>query len=56
MGLPEGFDAINSSSLGLQIVRTLTENELLGELSLRSDQEGTTVSVNFPISGATNSN
>jgi two-component sensor histidine kinase len=49
VGLPEGFDPITSSHLGLQIVRTLTENELLGQLSLTSDESGTTVRVGFPV-------
>jgi two-component sensor histidine kinase len=49
VGLPEGFDPITSSHLGLQIVRTLTENELLGQLSLTSNEAGTTVGVNFPV-------
>ncbi|MBC7463773.1 MAG: sensor histidine kinase [Actinobacteria bacterium] len=49
VGLPEGFDPITSSHLGLQIVRTLTENELLGNLTLISDTDGTTVRVNFPV-------
>lgn len=33
-GLPEGFDWQKSSNLGLQIVRTLTENELKGSIAL----------------------
>jgi hypothetical protein len=32
VGLPQDFDLLTSSNLGLQIVRTLTENELQGEL------------------------
>ena len=36
VGLPAGFDAATSPNLGLQIVRTLTENELRGTLSLNS--------------------
>ena len=34
-GLPPGFDLENTTSLGLQIVRTLVEGELGGRLSLR---------------------
>jgi len=49
VGLPAGFDPITSSHLGLQIVRTLTENELLGSLTLISNADGTTVRVNFPV-------
>lgn len=49
VGLPKGFDPITSSHLGLQIVRTLTENELLGDISLISEGAGTTVRISFPI-------
>ena len=49
VGLPKGFDPLTSSSLGLQIVRTLTENELMGELSLKSEEPGTTVRLSFPL-------
>lgn len=49
VGFPEGFDIATSSNLGLQIVRTLTENELRGELSLSRDQEQTRASLTFPI-------
>ncbi len=38
VGLPEGFDIATSPNLGLQIVRTLTENELRGTLSLISEK------------------
>ena len=34
VGLPEGFDWDKSSNLGLQIVKTLTENELKGKIEL----------------------
>ena len=49
VGLPEGFDLTTSSNLGLQIVRTLTENELKGELVLESTERGTTARLTFPI-------
>jgi two-component sensor histidine kinase len=49
VGLPEGFDLTTSSNLGLQIVRTLTENELKGELVLQSTERGTTARLTFPI-------
>jgi two-component sensor histidine kinase len=49
VGFPKGFDIATSSNLGLQIVRTLTENELRGELSLSRDQEQTRASLTFPI-------
>lgn len=49
VGLPTDFDLAISSNLGLQIVRTLTENELKGELNLLSGPEGTSASVKFPL-------
>jgi two-component sensor histidine kinase len=49
VGLPEGFDLTTSSNLGLQIVRTLTENELKGQLILESTERGTTARLTFPI-------
>jgi two-component sensor histidine kinase len=49
VGLPEGFTLAESSNLGLQIVRTLTENELRGNLVLESDREETRAILEFPI-------
>jgi two-component sensor histidine kinase len=49
VGLPEGFDLTTSSNLGLQIVRTLTENELKGQLVLESTERGTAARLTFPI-------
>ena len=48
-GLPAGFDLTASSNLGLQIVRTLTENELRGRLSLTSLDIGTDARIIFPL-------
>jgi two-component sensor histidine kinase len=48
VGLPEGFNIAKSPNLGLQIVRTLTENELSGTLSLVSDQAQTKAILVFP--------
>jgi two-component sensor histidine kinase len=47
--LPDGFDLLTSSNLGLQIVRTLTENELKGELKLDSTDKGTQAKLRFPL-------
>jgi two-component sensor histidine kinase len=44
-GLPPGFDLENSTSLGLQIVRTLVEGELGGRISLRPRAGGGTIAV-----------
>jgi two-component sensor histidine kinase len=49
VGLPDGFDLATSSNLGLQIVRTLTENELRGSLQLISNEEETRAELVFPI-------
>jgi len=48
VGLPEGFTLAGSSNLGLQIVRTLTENELRGTLELISDEVETRALLTFP--------
>jgi two-component sensor histidine kinase len=48
VGFPEGFDIATSPNLGLQIVRTLTENELRGTLSLTSDEKETRATLTFP--------
>ena len=49
VGLPVGFDLKSSSNLGLQIVRTLTENELHGSLEMSGSDKGTTAQVRFEI-------
>lgn len=49
VGLPEGFNLLTSANLGLQIVRTLTENELKGELNLESTDKGTQAKLRFPL-------
>lgn len=48
-GLPFDFDLVNSSNLGLQIVRTLTENELRGQIKLVSGESGTQATLEFPL-------
>jgi two-component sensor histidine kinase len=49
VGLPGDFDLMTSANLGLQIVRTLTENELQGELKLESTDKGTQAKLRFPL-------
>jgi two-component system, sensor histidine kinase PdtaS len=44
-GLPPGFDLESSKSLGLQIVRTLVEGELGGQITLRPRAGGGTIAV-----------
>lgn len=49
VGLPINFDLNTSSNLGLQIVRTLTENELKGSIELISTDLGTIAKLKFPL-------
>lgn len=49
VGLPSNFTLKESSNLGLQIVRTLTESELKGTLELSSGEKGTTAQLRFEI-------
>ncbi len=50
VGLPEGFDAATSSSLGLSIVRTLVESELDGTIRIgAAPGRGTQVEVTVPL-------
>jgi two-component sensor histidine kinase len=53
IGLPEGFSVENASGLGLQIVRTLIEAELLGSICMgqRPDASGTSVHIVVPLRG-----
>jgi len=49
-GLPDDFDLDSTSSLGLQIVRTLVQTELDGRLEIEPrDGGGTTVLVELPL-------
>jgi len=49
VGLPQGFTYEGSSNLGLQIVRTLTENELKGQIKLLRVGDETQAILTFPI-------
>jgi two-component sensor histidine kinase len=49
VGLPDGFNLSTSANLGLQIVLTLTENELNGDLKLESSEKGTQAKLRFPL-------
>ena len=48
VGLPADFDARTSANLGLEIVRTVVEDDLRGTLSF-SVGRGTTVTVRVPV-------
>ena len=51
VGLPPDFDPANADSLGLQIVRTLTESELGGSLEFGERRGGgTEVTLDLPLS------
>jgi two-component sensor histidine kinase len=47
-GLPDDFDLAQTSSLGLQIVRTLAEGDLKGGFELHSRDKGVSAVVTFP--------
>ena len=49
VGLPHGFDWERSSNLGLQIVRTLTENELKGTITLNRINNETVAMITFKV-------
>jgi len=48
VGISDGFDWKNSSSLGLKIVRTLVENQLDGSIDMES-KNGTKFTIKFNI-------
>ncbi len=48
VGLPEEFDLSRTSSLGLQIVRTLAEGDLKGKFELSGRDKGVSAVVTFP--------
>jgi len=52
VGLPEGFSWDQSSNLGLQIVKTLTENELKGKIALTREGGETKATLTFSVSAA----
>jgi two-component sensor histidine kinase len=49
LGLPEGFEPTKNANLGLEIVRTLTENELSGILKFKKLEPGTEVLITFEL-------
>jgi len=51
VGLPAGFDAATAAHLGLEIVRTVVEDDLRGTLTF-SGGRGTTVTVRVPLPDA----
>ena len=52
-GFPDGFDVESTTSLGLQIVRTLVISELGGTLAISPRPAGgTSVRINLPLPAA----
>jgi two-component sensor histidine kinase len=53
VGLPVGFSLEKGAGLGLQIVRTLVDAELLGSIGMRrrDDGPGTEVLIRIPLRG-----
>jgi two-component sensor histidine kinase len=51
VGLPEGFDIVGTSSLGLSIVRDLVTSQLGGSIAMLSDG-GTVVRIDVPLQKA----
>jgi two-component sensor histidine kinase len=49
IGIPDGFSLEQNTNLGLQIVQTLTLNELAGSIEFRKPSRGTEVRITFPI-------
>ncbi len=45
-GMKEGFDFLESQTLGVEIITALTD-QLEGEISYKSNEDGTTIRVNF---------
>jgi two-component sensor histidine kinase len=48
VGVPDGFDWKNSSTLGLKLVRTLVKNQLDGSIDMKSNN-GTKFTIKFNI-------
>lgn len=48
-GISADFDLLKNSSLGLEIVRTLTENELSGDIKFERLSNGTKVEIEFNL-------
>ena len=48
IGMPDGFDWKNSTTLGLRLVRTLVENQLDGSIDTES-KKGTRFTIKFNI-------
>lgn len=50
IGLPKGFDPTKHGNLGWEIIHTLAQQDLRGDIAIESSSQGTTVTVTIPIS------
>ena len=50
IGLPKNFNPTEDGHLGWEIIHTLAEQDLRGEIAIESSSQGTTVTVTIPIS------
>jgi two-component sensor histidine kinase len=48
-GIPRDFSLESNTNLGLQIVQTLTKNELAGKIEFIKPNTGTQVQISFPL-------
>jgi two-component sensor histidine kinase len=48
-GVPDGFNPAMSSGLGMKITQRLVVSDLRGTFNIRSDENGTTAEIRFPI-------
>jgi two-component sensor histidine kinase len=49
VGIPDGFSLEKNTNLGLQIVQTLTVNELAGSIEFLKPNKGTEVKLILPL-------
>ncbi|MBN1384333.1 MAG: PAS domain S-box protein [Elusimicrobia bacterium] len=47
VGMPDGLDVSNSKSIGYRLIKTLSQNQLHGSFDVKSDKNGTTVTIRF---------
>ena len=48
-GLPPDFDPLETDTLGFKLIRSITEDQLGGELAYQSQGTGLTVGIRFPL-------
>ncbi|MNL64004.1 putative sensor histidine kinase pdtaS [compost metagenome] len=50
IGLPADFDPQKDANLGWEIIYTLAQQDLRGDIAIESSAQGTTVTVSIPVS------